>query len=268
MIFSSIQKKKKLTNSLVLVQLQEQVGAVLGLVTRRGLVETARRANAPRHVYGEQVSSLVHPASELVEGLIAIERDQIRARVLAPVARTLIHIVVHLVHANGRAVRVHLATILHVQIHELGLVAAHAELRLEELRSTGDVPATVTWQRRVATTNTRLNLAGGLSGLLESVNACEGTLCGRRWIEHVCIILPNGVTSKRSPRAHLVEGISLLRVVVDPGHERFALTILQHILMPGLEVQADKVVEALTLGDRTHQVLITTRLLTHVVGLA
>ena len=183
-------------------------------------------------------------------------------------SRTLIHIIVHFVLTNGRAVRVHLAAILDVQVHEFGLVAAHAELRLEKLGPTGDVPAAVAGQWRVAASDSRLDLARRLPGLLEAVYAGEGTLGGRGRIEHVRVVLPDGVAAERGPRAHLVERIALLGVIVDAGHERLALAILQHVLMPRLEVKADEVVEAFAFGYRTHQVLVAARLLTHVVGLA
>ncbi|RNA37907.1 hypothetical protein BpHYR1_047029 [Brachionus plicatilis] len=242
--------------------------AILWQIARRRLIVSTRRANAPGQKNGEQIPALINPASKLVKWLVPIERDHIRAAVLSPVAGTLIHIIVHLVHTDRRAVRVLLAAVLGVQIHHFGLVAAHTKLRLEELGPTRDVPAAVAGQRRVPAAYPRPHLAGRLARLPEAKNARERTLGGRRRIQHVRAVLPLGLAAERRPRAHLVERVPFFRVVVDPRHERLALSVLQNVLVPRLKVQADEVVEALAFGDGPNQVLIAARLLAHVVGLA
>lgn len=133
------------------------------------MIESARRADAPRQVDREQIATFVHPAAELLERLVPIERDHVGASVLAPMTGALIHEIVHFVDAYGRAIGVHLAAILGVQVHEGRLIAAYVRLRLEELRSTCDVPATVARVRSVAVADTGVYQAGWLTVLNKSL---------------------------------------------------------------------------------------------------
>jgi len=104
--------------------------------------------------------------------------------------------------------------------------------------------------------------------LREPVNARERTLGARRRIQHIRAVLPLGLASERRPGADLVEGITLGRVVVDPGHKRLGLAVLQDIVVARVEVEANVVVEALALGDGADEKLVAAGLLAGVVGLA
>lgn len=150
------------------MQYEKQISAILWQIARRGLIEATRRADTARQIDGEEVATLVDPAAELLKRLVSVERDHVRAGVLTPVAGTLIHKVVHLIDTYRRAVRVHLATILSVKVHECRVVAAYVRLRFEELRSACNVPAAITRVRRVTVADACVDHACWLSMLFKS----------------------------------------------------------------------------------------------------